>query len=110
MLTLQYYVDASGRGLFAEWFDALDAEAVARVTVALVRLGEGKLGNTKGVGAGVLEYRIDFGPGYRIYFGRDGDTLIILLAGGTKKRQQRDIEAAKQRWQEYKARRRGTRG
>ena len=88
MLTLPYYVDANDRSPFAEWFDALDAEAVARVTVvALVRLGEGKLGNTKGVGAGVLEYRIDFGPGYRVYFGRDGDTVIILLAGGMKKRQ-----------------------
>ncbi len=109
MLTLQYYVDEHDRSPFAEWFDALDAEAVARVTVALVRLGEGKLGNTKGVGAGVLEYRIDFGPGYRVYFGRDGDTVIILLAGGTKKRQQRDIEAAKQRWQKYKASKRGKR-
>ncbi len=107
MATLQYYVDANDRSPFAEWFDALDAAAVARVTVALVRLGERKLGNTKGVGAGVLEYRIDFGPGYRVYFGRDGDALIILLAGGTKKRQPRDIETAKQRWQEYKARKRG---
>ena len=107
MATLQYYVDANNRSPFAEWFEDLDAEAVARVTVALVRLGEGKLGNTKSVGSGVFVYRIDFGPGYRVYFGRDGDMLIILLAGGTKRRQQRDIDAAKQRWQEYKARKRG---
>ena len=107
MSALQYYVEANNRSPFADWFDALDAAAVARVTVALVRLGEGKLGNTKGVGAGVVEYRIDFGPGYRIYFGRDGDSVIVLLAGGTKKRQQRDIEAAKKRWLEYKARKRG---
>jgi putative addiction module killer protein len=107
MLTLQYYVDAKDHSPFANWFDDLDSAAVARVTVALTRLGEGKFGNTKSVGTGVLEYRIDFGPGYRVYFGRDGDMLIVLLAGGTKKRQDRDIEAAKQRWQEYKARKRG---
>ncbi len=102
-----YFANANDRSPFAEWFDALGAAAVARVTVALVRLGERKLGHTKGVGAGVLEYRIDFGPDYLVYFGRDGDALIILLAGGSKKRQPRDIETAKQRWQEYKARKRG---
>src|SRR5262245_44293662 len=107
MATLQYYVDANNRSPFAEWFEDLDAEAVARVTVALVRLEECKLDNTKSVAPGVFEYRIDFGPGYRVYFGRDDDMLIILRAGGTKRRQQRDIDAAKQRWQEYKARKRG---
>ena len=61
----------------------------------------GNLSNVKGVGGGVLEYRIDFGPGYRIYFGRDGDALIILLGGGTKVRQQRDIETAVALWREY---------
>lgn len=63
----------------------------------------------KGVGAGVLEYRIDFGPGYRIYFGRDGDQLVLLLGGGTKKRQQNDIEAARSRWGDYKRRRKEAR-
>ena len=62
--------------------------------------------NVKGVGAGVFEYRIDFGPGYRIYFGKDGDRLVILLAGGTKKRQNADITAAKVYWQDYKRRKR----
>ena len=66
----------------------------------------GNLSNAKGVGGGVLEYRIDFGPGYRIYFGRDGDALIILLGGGTKVRQQRDIETAVALWREYKRRKR----
>ena len=56
---------------------------------------QGNLSNVKGVGEGVLEYRIDFGPGYRVYFGRDGEMLVILLTGGTKKRQQRDIAAAR---------------
>ena len=58
---------------------------------ALRRLELGNLSNVKGVGAGVFEYRIDFGPGYRVYFGKDGDTVVILLAGGTRKRQDRDI-------------------
>ncbi len=66
----------------------------------------GNLSNVKGVGGGVLEYRIDFGPGYRIYFGRDGDALIILLGGGTKVRQQRDIETAVALWREYGQRKR----
>ena len=67
--------------------------AAAKVSVALVRLGQGNTSNAKTVGEGVLEYRIDWGPGYRVYFGRDGETLVILLTGGTKKRQQRDIAA-----------------
>jgi putative addiction module killer protein len=78
-------------------------------TVALARLERGNLSNAKGVGEGVLEYRIDWGPGYRVYFGRDGDTLVILLTGGTKKRQARDIEAAKTHWADYKRRRKQTR-
>jgi putative addiction module killer protein len=67
------------------------------------------LSNVRPVGSGVSEYRIDFGPGYRIYFGRDGDSLIILLAGGTKQRQQHDIETAKALWREYRQRKRGER-
>ena len=65
---------------------------------------QGNFSNAKGVGAGVLEYCIDFGAGYRIYFGKDGECLVILLAGGTKKRQQHDIDAAKARWEDYKQR------
>lgn len=65
----------------------------------------GNLSNTKSVGDGVLEHRIHFGPGYRLYFGRDGDTLIVLLAGGTKRRQAIDIDTAKMRWSDYKTRR-----
>jgi putative addiction module killer protein len=82
----------------------LGAEAAAKVTVALTRMGQGNLSNAKSVGEGVLEFRINFGPGYRIYFGRDGDRLIILVGGGTKQGQQRDIVAAKGRWADYKAR------
>jgi putative addiction module killer protein len=76
------------------------------VTVAIARLGQGNLSNVKGVGEGVLEYRINFGPGYRVYFGRDGNELVILLTGGTKKRQQRDIAMAIELWADYRRRRR----
>jgi len=88
------YLDATGASPFADWFDRLDGLAAAKVTVALARIGQGKLSNVKGVGAGVLEYRIDFGRGYRVYFGRDGDSLVILLAGGTKRRQPRHCYGA----------------
>lgn len=97
-------MDERGRSYFARWFDGLDALAATKVTVALERMEQGNLGDTKSIGAGVLERRIAFGPGYRIYFGRDGDTLIILLGGGTKRSQSRDIEEAQALWSEYKAR------
>jgi putative addiction module killer protein len=99
------YLDAAGGNPFAGWFDGLDAQAAAKVTVALARIEQGNVSNVKGVGAGVLEYRIDVGPGYRVYFGRDGERLVILLAGGTKRRQQQDIAAAQARWADYKRRR-----
>jgi len=67
-------------------------------------LAQGNFGNVKGVGSGVYEYRLDFGPGYRVYFGKEGNQLIILLGGGSKKRQQRDISEAIARWQDYKRR------
>jgi putative addiction module killer protein len=67
-------------------------------------MAQGNLSNAKSVGAGVHEYRIDFGPGYRIYFGKDGERLVILLAGGTKKRQQDDIRTAQELWADYRRR------
>ena len=102
--TLQEYLGEDGESPFAAWFDDLDAIAAAKVTVALSRLERGAVSNVKGVGDGVLEFRVDFGPGYRVYFGRDGERLVILLAGGTKRRQDADIAAAKARWKDYKAR------
>jgi len=69
-----------------------------------VRLESGNTSNTKSVGGGVYELKIDYGPGYRVYFGYDGPKVVILLAGGTKKRQERDIETAKKRWNNYKER------
>ena len=106
MIEIREYITTEGRSPYARWFDGLNARAAAKVATVLVRLEQSNLSGAKGVGAGVSEYRIDFGPGYRVYFGNDGDTLIILLGGGTKKRQQKDIEAAQDLWREYKHRKR----
>ena len=106
MVAIREYIDSGGRSPYARWFNRLNAQAAAKVATALVRLDMGNLSGVKGVGAGVFEHRIDFGPGYRIYFGKDGETLIILLGGGTKKHQQQDIEAARSHWQDYKRRKR----
>jgi putative addiction module killer protein len=105
-IEVRTFIDALGRRPFATWLDGLSGAAHARVETALARMEFGNLSNVRSVGFGVSEYRIDFGPGYRLYFGRDGDSLIILLAGGTKRRQQRDIEAARALWQEYRQRKR----
>ena len=107
MLEVRYYVAASGKSPFAEWFAELDTLASAKIVRALARIEQGNLSNVKSVGEGVLEYRIDFGHGYRIYFGRDGETIVVLLTGGTKKRQQRDIHSAHAYWQDYKRGKRG---
>lgn len=109
MIEIREYLLPGGRAVFAEWFDRLDSEAARRVTTALYRLGLGNLSNVKGVGSGVFEYRIDFGPGYRVYFGRDGEEIVILLCGGTKKRQQNDIAIAQEYWQDYKRQKRSGR-
>lgn len=98
------YVDRAGSSPFAAWFQTLDGAAAAKVTTAIRRLELGNFSNVKGVGAGVLEYRIDFGPGYRVYLGKHGHTVVILLGGGTKKRQDRDIATAQERWADYKKR------
>ena len=109
MVDIRYYVDVGGDAPFAEWFAELEPVAGARIARAIARMEQGNFSNTKGVGEGVLEYKIDFGPGYRVYFGRDGDTIVILLTGGTKKRQQRDIDTAKAYWRDYKLSKRGWR-
>jgi putative addiction module killer protein len=101
---IREYLDDAGRSPFGRWFDGLDARAAAKVTTALARVEQGNFSQVKGVGAGVFECRIDVGPGYRIYFGKDGDTLVILVGGGTKKRQSLDIALAQERWGDYKQR------
>jgi putative addiction module killer protein len=104
MVEVREYLDRSGRSPFAAWSDRLNREAAAKVAAALARMQQGNFSNAKGVGTGTYEYRIDFGPGYRIYFGKDGDRLVILVGGGTKNRQQEDIKTALARWQDYKQR------
>lgn len=104
MIEVREYLDQVGRSPYAEWFDKLNAQAAAKATIAVNRVAQGNFSNAKGVGSGVFEYRIDFGPGYRIYFGKDGEQLVILLGGGTKQRQQRDIVTALTLWQDYKRR------
>jgi putative addiction module killer protein len=109
VLEIRYYLFSNGRSPFEEWFAGLNATARAKVAVAIARLEQGNLSTVKPVGEGVLEYRINFGPGYRVYFGRDGEVLVILLTGGTKKRQQRDITTAIEFWRDYRGRKRGAR-
>jgi putative addiction module killer protein len=106
MIVVREYVDDDGRSPFGVWFASLDGQAAIKVTVALERIAQGHTSASKPVGEGVSEYKIDFGPGYRIYFGKDGERLVILVGGGTKKRQQRDIANAKAIWKDYKQRKR----
>jgi len=104
MVQVLEYLDQNGRSPFADWFNGLAAQAAAKVSTAQAKLGLGNWSNVKGVGGGVYECVIDFGPGYRIYVGKDRDKVGVLLAGGTKKRQDSDVTNAKERWQDYKRR------
>jgi putative addiction module killer protein len=103
-IAVREYLDERGKSPFAHWFGDLDAIASAKVATALYRLEQGNFSRVEGVGSGVYEYKIDFGPGYRIYFGKEGEELIILLGGGSKKKQHTDIAAALACWQDYKRR------
>lgn len=109
MIEVREYASDSGESPFRRWFDALDPQAAANVTTAIRRLSEGNTSNTKSVGEGAAELKINRGPGYRVYFGWDGKVLVILLGGGTKRRQQDDIEDALRRWRDYKLRKSGKR-
>jgi putative addiction module killer protein len=104
VIDLREYLDKEGSSSFGDWFERLNSPASEKVAVALYRLASGNFSNVKSVCTGVLEYRIDFGPGYRIYFGRDGERLVILLGGGSKQRQDRDVRQAIDRWSDYKKR------
>jgi putative addiction module killer protein len=98
------YETQDGNCPFRRWFFRLEARAAARVTRVVAKLEGGLRPDVKGVGEGVMEARIDYGPGYRVYFGLDGVTLVILLGGGDKRTQQQDIQAAHVAWADYKAR------
>jgi len=104
MLDIREYHDRAGRSPFREWFDELNSEASRQVTTTLYRMGLGNFSNVKSVGAGVCECRVHFGPGYRVYFGKEDELMVILLGGGTKQRQSNDIKLAIERWEDYKRR------
>ena len=91
-----------GRSAFAEWFEDLDPVTAARVDRYIRRMEAGNFGAAKALRGGVYELRLDFGPGYRVYYGLDDKTLVILLGGGDKRRQSADITAAVGRWERYK--------
>lgn len=102
-ITVEEYLREDGSNPYKAWFDALNAQAAAKVVTAQLRM---ELGNTSSVKwfDGMGECVIDWGPGYRIYLAKDGETFIILFGGGTKRGQQRDIDRAKELLAEYKAR------
>ena len=102
-IRVEEYIRPDGTNPYKTWFDSLDAQAAAKVVTAKLRM---ELGNTSSVKwfAGIGEYLIDWGPGYRIYLARDGDFLIVLFGGGTKRRQQADIDRAKALHAEYESR------
>ena len=103
-IAIREYLDAQGRSPYGRWFAGVNAEAAAKIAVALYRMEAGNFSNVKGVSGGVFEIRINFGPGYRIYTGKEGDRLVILLGGGTKARQSTDIARAQRLWQDYRRR------
>ena len=92
-----------GSSPYADWFATLDPVAAAKVTVAKVRIEQGNLSKVDWF-RGIGEYKIDWGPGYRVYLAKDGKTIIVLLGGGTKKRQQKDIDRAVKLLESYKRR------
>jgi len=103
-MIVREYIREDGSNPFRSWFDDLDPQAAAKVATAILRLELGSISSLKWIGGGLGEYRIDWGPGYRLYLTGEGDDLIVLLLGGTKKRQQADIERAAALLAEYKAR------
>jgi putative addiction module killer protein len=107
-LTIVEYVREDGSNPYQAWFDDLAAQAAAKVATARARLEMGNTSAVKWIGV-IGEYRIDWGPGYRIYLAKDGEDLVILLGGGIKRRQQADIQRAKILWTEYKARKSASR-
>jgi len=101
MIEIFVYTAPNGKQPFIKWLASIDRQSRKRVNIALARLEEGNIGNLKSVGDGVHEIRLTFGGGIRIYLGKRGDQLVILLHGGTKHRQSDDIAKAKIFWQDY---------
>jgi putative addiction module killer protein len=102
---LEYYVVKTGKKPFKEWLEGLkDVSGRAKIRVRLDRARLGNLGDNRSVGEGVRELRIDYGPGYRVYFAIEGNRLILLLLGGDKSSQERDIAKAKEFWRDHQRR------
>lgn len=100
---IEYYVTEDGKRPFIDWLEGLkDFKARTRIEIRLDRVRLGNFGDHESVSEGVNELRIHYGPGYRVYYGREGKTLVLLLAGGSKKTQGRDIKRAKGYWEDYK--------
>lgn len=106
MIKIDVYTTADGKRPFQKWFENIDVQARTKVRIAIERLAEGNTSNLKSVGGGVHEIKLTFGAGFRVYLGREGDQLVILLHGGTKKRQSDDIAKAQQLWRDYLAEKR----
>jgi putative addiction module killer protein len=102
---VEEYIREDGSSPYEKWFMSLDPIAAAKLTTVKLKMEQGNLSNVKWF-SGIGEYRLDWGPGYRVYIGKDGDKLILLLCGGTKKRQSKNIADALQLWDEYKSRKR----
>ena len=100
-LTIREYVSADGRSYFREWLDSLAIPVRARIQARVLRFETGNLGDHKSIGEGVWEARVMFGPGYRIYFAKEGRAIILLLLGGDKSSQTGDIRKARRLWKEY---------
>ncbi len=107
-LRVEEYIREDGSVPFKAWFERLDPHAAAKVATAVTRLGLGNTSNVKWF-SGLGELKVDWGPGYRVYLTKDGETLVLLLCGGTKKRQQADIATALALHEEYKARKKSVR-
>ncbi|AFY35782.1 type II toxin-antitoxin system RelE/ParE family toxin [Calothrix sp. PCC 7507] len=102
---IRNYLTVDGKNIFDEWLDSLrDRRAKAKIRARLDRVEDGNLGDCNSVGEGVFELRIDYGPGYRLYFGQEEITIIILLCGGDKSTQEQDIGKAKKYWEDYRSR------
>jgi len=100
-LRVREYVTAEGKNPFREWLNMLDVSVRARVQARIFRFETGNLGDHKSVGVGVWEARLPFGPGYRVYFGKEDQAAILLLLGGDKASQRKDIRLARQFWIDY---------
>ena len=103
---IREYTSEEGQGQFSDWFDSLDTNAALKVHTAIERMRLGNFSHVKALKGGLFERWIDSGPGYRVYYGKDGINSIVLLNGGTKERQAEDIKRAQTLWDEYKRRKR----